>query len=131
MARRSCAVCTDTTASGDPDPPAATATATAAWELPEVLVAVSVYVVVAAGETTLLARPVTLPTPESIASAVAPLTLQESVVIWPGWISAGEPVKDEMTGASPGPATVAPLQDPSARAQGKSQVILEFFTKPP
>jgi hypothetical protein len=73
-------------------------TVTLAVELPPPFVAVSVYVVVAVGLTDVLVVPVTGPTPWSIESVVAPVTLQESVELAPGAIDAGDAVNDAITG---------------------------------
>ena len=75
-----------------------TVTVAVAVELPPPFVAVRVYVVVVAGLTDVLVVPVTTPTPWSIESVVAPVTLQESVELAPGAIEVGDAVKDAITG---------------------------------
>ena len=54
--------------------------------------------VVVVGETTLLVVPVTSPTPLSMESEVAPVTVQESVELPPVPIVVGLAVKEVMTG---------------------------------
>jgi hypothetical protein len=66
-------------------------------DVPDKLIAVSVYVVVAVGETA-TSRPVTLPTPLSIDTEVALIIFQESTVLLPTAIVALETEKLEMIG---------------------------------
>ena len=78
----------------------ATVTVAEAVTLPETLVAVSLYVVVFAGETVRDVLPVTVPTPLSIVTEVAPLTLHDNVADWPAVMDAGVAAKLTMAGAA-------------------------------
>ena len=74
---------------------------------PVTFVAVSVYVVVADGET-LVEVPVTVPIP-LIERDAALETVHDSVDDWPGAIDEGEAVNDEITGSGGGGGTPAAM----------------------
>ena len=78
-----------------------TVTVAGAVTLPEVLVAVSVYVVVLVGLTTVLV-PVTGPTFASMLRLVAPDTTQDKVLLCPAPMPAGVAVKLLIVGAGTG-----------------------------
>jgi hypothetical protein len=58
------------------------------------------------GGLTLVLAPVTTPTPWSMETLVAPVTLQDRVELWPAWIDAGVAKNDAMTGTDPAGVTV-------------------------
>ena len=67
---------------------------------PPAFVAISVYVVVEAGETE-TEVPVTAPIPEML-SEVAPVVVQERVADWPAVMLAGDATNEEMAGGKTG-----------------------------
>jgi hypothetical protein len=67
--------------------------------LPELLVAVSVYVVDWAGDTEVDAAPETLPIPGAMVTEVAPVTFQERVAACPAAILEGDAVNEAIAGA--------------------------------
>ena len=81
---------------------AETVMVTAVVVLPAPFVAVSLYVVVCAGDTDLEVAPVTLPIPLSMVMAVAPDTLQDKSPDCPAVIVEGVAVNDDITGAGLG-----------------------------
>jgi hypothetical protein len=80
--------------------------------VPNEFVAVSVYEVVTDGFTP-TDVPVTAPTPELMASDVAPDTVQLSVLVWPGVTFAGAALKLLMTGAVPAVTVTTAVVDPA------------------
>jgi hypothetical protein len=82
------------------------------------LAAVKVYVVVEVGATPTLV-PVTAPTPESMVSAVAPLTFQVKIADPPGGTLLGLAVNDAMVGAA--------MHDPEAHARPTPHAVASAF----
>jgi hypothetical protein len=81
---------------------ARTVTVAVAVELPEALLAVSVYVVVAVGVTTFVV-PVTIPMPGLMARLIAPDTLQLRVLLCPAVRDAGDAAKAAIVGVPKAP----------------------------
>ena len=79
-----------------------TLTVVCAVTAPVLPVAVSVYVVVAAGVTVTLVLLVTSPIPLSRVTFVAPETFQASVTCWPGAAAEGVAVNEEITAGATG-----------------------------
>jgi hypothetical protein len=94
-----------------------TVTFTERFTEPSEFVAVSVYVVVAAGDTMICVSPVTLPTPWLIASESAPATAHDSVTGWPAITSVSFAVNDEIAG----PGNTA--SGPAAKLAATSSVV--------
>src|SRR5580658_8999713 len=88
-----------------------TFTVAAAVTLPAELVAVSTYVVVAAGDTICEPLRFTIPRPGEMLTVAAFCTVQASVDVWPLLMVAGFAVKVMICGTAPGVTVTATLQE--------------------
>ena len=100
-------------------PPSVTVTARVAVLWPVAFVAVSVYVVVAAGETE-TEVPTTVPTTGLIDTDVAPVTLHDRTALCPAWMDGGLAANDSIVGGVDPGSVLAPQAARRTRKPAKA-----------